>query len=361
VLIPRVSGGVSVRLLGGLLAAALAFAACTVQRTPVDLGPPFLRVAGVTRVYELPAVSPPAWAPGGDLLALGTDDGVWEVPLEGTGPRQLAAIGRVTETAWGPGRSGLAAVAGGMLYTVDPSVPAAAPLAGSVGVRLVAWAPRGGRLAYVQSGTNGDALIVRDGSASSLSPLRVTLPDGLAARALRWLPDGRDLLIAAGPPGGPLSSRLLRIRVVRPTPIIGTVETDAVMAGAAIDRTGTQVAYISGAPDALASGHGVVTVSHLDGTGRRALTPPGTYTGLVWAPSGASLAFGEVRAPDEVAIEVVNAATGARLRVMDYRPELPQRGTALAIRWAPDGMRLAFGTDTGDTAGPVWVATLARQ
>ncbi len=359
-LIPRVRG-VRVRLPGVLLAAALAFAACTVQRTPVDLGPPFLRVVRAARVYDLPALSPPAWAPRGDAVGLGTDGGVWQVPLDGTGPHRLAAIGRVTAVAWGPGRAGLAAVAGGALYTLDPSVSEAVPVAGSANVRLVEWAPRAGRLAYVQSGSDADELIVSDGAGAARSPRRVVLPDGLAARALVWLPDGRGLLIAAGPRGGAVSTRVLRIRAVPPTLTITTALTDAAMSGPALDRTGTLVAYVGGTPDAVASGRGIVTVARLDGSGRRALTPPGTYTGLAWAPFGPSLAFGEVLGADEVALEVVNTATGARLRVIDYRPELPQHGTAMVIRWAPDGLRLAFGTDTGDNAGPVWVATFARQ
>ena len=189
----------------------------------------------------------------------------------------------------------------------------------------------------------------------------MALPDGLAARVLEWLPDGLDLLAAVGPRGDAVTSRVLRIRAARPTPTLTTVVAGAAMTGAALDPTGTRVAYVGGTSDDLMHGHGMVMVGRLDGMGRRSLTAPGTYTGLAWAPFGASLAFGEVLGSDEVIVEVVNADTGARLQVMDYRPEVPQRGTALAIRWAPDGLRLAFGTDTGDTVGPVWVATLGRQ
>ena len=363
-LIPRVSGGVRVRLLGGTPRSRTRV--CGVHGAADARGPGSAvspgggRDAGVRAARGQPAG---VGAAAATLLALGTDDGVWQVPLDGTGPHRLASIGRVTEIAWGPGRAGSPRSRAGSLYTVDPSVPAAVPLAGSADVRLVDVGPSR-RPAGVRAERHrrGRAHRVGTVAAPAARPLRVALPDGLAARALGWLPDGRDLLIAAGPRGGALSSRLLRIRAVRPTPIIGTVETDAVMAGAAIDRTGTLVAYVSGAPDALASGRGVVTV-----------VPPrrDRAAGADAARDLHRVGVGAVRrrrwrlarcvAPDEVAIEVVNAATGARLRVMDYRPELPQRGTALAIRWAPDGMRLAFGTDTGDTAGPVWVATLARQ
>ena len=358
---PRDGAGTRVRLLGMLLAAALAFAACTVQRTPAEVGPPFLRVVRVARLYDVPAVSPPAWAPRADALAFGTDDGVWQVPLDGTGPRRLASIRRVTSVAWGSARAALAAEAGGTLYIIDPTAAAAAQVAGSAGARLPEWAPRGGGLAYVEDGAGGDTLLLWTAGGRTRAPRRVALPAGFTARTLRWLPDGRDLLVAGGPPGGAASTRVLRVATARSTPTVVSVGPAAVMTAPTIDGAGTEVAYIGGTSDELAAGHGVVTVSRLNGTGKRALTSPGTYTGLAWAPSGRSLAFGDVLASDRVALEIVNAATGARLRVAEYRPELPQTDTELAIRWAPDGLRLAFGTDTGDHAGPVWVATLARE
>jgi len=47
------------------------------------------------------------------------------------------------------------------------------------------------------------------------------------------------------------------------------------------------------------------------------------------------------------------------MRTSEYRSE---PGAAPAtIAWSADGTRLAFGNDTGETVGVVWLATLERR
>ncbi|HYM69170.1 MAG TPA: hypothetical protein VEZ44_06205 [bacterium] len=352
-----------VRLLAGVLAAALVFTACTVQRTPAGLGPPFLRVAEVTRVSDVAASSPPTWGPRGRVLAFGTDDAVWQVRPDGTGARRLATLPRVTEVAWAPGGRSLAVVSDGTLYTVGLDGLRPAGVWGGAGVRLVTWAPRDMRLAYVvPSGDHDEIATWQDGSdgrrARSVS---VALPAGLVVQTVGWSPDGRDLVLALAPQGEASSTRLLRIaaRALHPVAIpLGWRDT---MAGPAFDPLGRFVAYVGGSPDAATGARGQIVVVRLDGTGRRTLTPGGVYTGLSWAPSGTVVAFGAAIAPNETSVEVVDVTTGARLRIADYHPEIVEYARALVTRWAPDGLHLAFGTDTSDGRGPVWVATLERR
>jgi len=365
VLIARVAGGAVVRLLAGMLAAALALVGCTVERTAVGVGPPFLRVVAVARASEMAAVSPPAWAPRGTALAFGTADAVWVMQADGTAARRLVSLPHVTQVAWAPDARSLAAVSAGAVYVfgLDGATALAVPQAGG-GVRLVAWAPRGERLAYAAAGVSHDAVWTWDAGARAARAARppVGFPDGLAIRTLEWLSDGDDLFVAAGPRDDAPSTRLLRVRMSRPRPTIVALPSHVAVAEPTSDPRGRFVAYVAGrSPDRLGGGHDRVVVARLDGTGERPLTPEGAYTGLAWAPSGTVLAFGAVAGPDEVSVDIVDVMTGARLRIMDYRPEVAEGARALAIRWAPDGLRLAFGTDTGDGAGPVWVATLARR
>jgi len=374
VLIARVAGGAVVRLLAGVLAAALALVGCTVERTAVALGPPFLRVVGVGRASEMAAVSPPAWAPRGAALAFGTADAVWEIQADGTAARRLVSLRHATQVAWAPDARSLAAVAEGVVYVfgLEGTAPVAVTEAGG-GVRFVAWAPQGERLAYAAAGVSHDAIGTwnagdRAGRARGAGGARgargapMGLPDGLAVRTLDWLADGGDLFVAVAPRGDAPSSRLLRVRMTRPRPTTVLLPLRGAMAEPTPDPRGRWVAYVAApSPDGLGSGHDRVVVARLDGTGGRPLTSEGTYTGLAWAPSGTVLAYGAVAGPDEVAVEIVDVTTGARLRITDYRPEVAEDARVLAIRWAPDGLRLAFGTDTGDGVGPVWVATLERR
>ncbi|MHB8733171.1 MAG: TolB-like translocation protein, partial [bacterium] len=111
------------RLPGAILAAVFVCAACAVQRVPIGAGPPFLRSAGLVRISDLRAISPPAWAPDGRHLAFGTADALWSVRPEAgdAGRRRIAAAAGAERVAWSPDGRTLAALVGGRLlgYALD--------------------------------------------------------------------------------------------------------------------------------------------------------------------------------------------------------------------------------------------------
>ncbi len=369
------------RLAGVAVLAALALAACTVRRIPVGLGPPFLRVEALTRVSDLPATSPPAWAPDSRRLAFGAEDGVWIAAADRRAARPLAALRPATLVAWAPDGRRLAALAGGVLYALALDGAPPQPLVPAGGVRLFAWDPAGGRIAYVAGRGGRQELRVWEppghhAPGHAVPGALVPIAGAAEVRALDWLPGGRGLFVALGPRGDPRATRLLRIDLAAPgrtdarpggagspAPIPGEGSMGQPVTwfgsgtGWALAPGGRFLAYVGGGPG---PGRARVVVARPDGTGRRGLTPAGAYSGLAWSPSGTLLAFASAAGDGEVRLLIADVTTGERLEVADYRPEIASPGGVLAVRWAPDGLALAFGTDTGETAGPVWVARLSR-
>jgi len=348
-----------VRLLGGILAAVLTFAGCTMYRMPVDSGPLFLRVVGLRRVSDRVAVSPPAWAPRGRRLAFSTDEAVWIVSPDQHVEQRLASLPHVTEISWAPAGRALAALADGRLYllSLDGSPPRS--VAAAQDVRLIAWARSGTRLAYVAARGGGDDLWVTDaGDAGPRSTTtHLAIPTSLEARMIAWLPGSRAIMVGAGPHGLDVTDRFFTVTGSRI--IAGPLTLRDAARYPEVSPTGKFLAFLEGPADDVLSGRGEVTVIREDGTGRRTLGPHGVYGGLAWSPAGSTLAIGRGD-QGHIAVEIVDAVTGSRLLVDDYRPEIPSSGSAFSIAWSPDGRALAFGTNTGATVGPVWVATLAR-
>ncbi len=364
---PPHRGGLWVRLPGFVLVAALAVSACAVRRVPAAVGPSFLRVQGLERISDLLAVSPAAWSPDGRRLAFGTEDAVWVVQAAPGRDRErrLAALAHVTRAAWSPDGRSLAVLAGGTLYTLDvdalgPDGARPRPVTHDEAVRFFAWDPARHRVAYVASGAAHEDLrvwtagSVREAAASSRT--LSAIPTALDGRRLDWLPDGQGLLLALGPRGDARSDRMLRTALTSPRPTSTVIALREPVPSPVPGPRGDLLAFVSGSPTGARPAAGRVTVMRLDGTGRRALTDAGAYSGLSWSPSGTLLAFAE-EGGDLIRLWIVDVTSGERLRVADYRPEGASHG-ALAIEWGPDGLRLAFGTDTGEAAGPVWVAQL---
>jgi WD40 repeat protein len=361
VLIDRPTSWGSARLLGGILAAVVMFAGCTMSRMPIDSGPVFLRVAGVRRVSDRIAVSPPAWAPRGRRLAFSTDEAVWMLSLDQHDEQRLASLPHVTEVGWAPTGRRLAALSAGRLCVLSLDGAPPRPVAAPPDVRLFAWARSGTHLAYVAARGGRDTLWVTDDEDADREPKTsrayLAIPEPLEARMVAWLPGGQEMIVAAGPrnldvtdrffivTGSGIGTRPLRLRDAARYPEVAP--------------TGRFLAFLEGTAGDVLSGRGEVTIIREDGTGRRVLEPPGVYGGLAWSPSGSTLALGRAD-QGHIAVEIVDAVTGSRLLVDDYRPEIPSSGSAFSIAWSPDGRALAFGTNTGATVGPLWVATLTR-
>jgi hypothetical protein len=358
------------RLPGAILAAVFVCGACAVQRVPIGAGPPFLRSAGLARVSDLRAISAPAWAPDGRHLAFSTADALWSVRPEAgdIGRRRIAAVAGAERVAWSPDGRTLAALAGGRLLAFALDDPSPRALVPAVGIKDYAWPPAGrtgfgrgqagGGPAYATANGAGTALWTTTAAGGAV---RIgSLPPGLEVRALAWLAGNAGVAVVAGDRGA-AADRVVFIRLgVRAAPRVQVLPPgghDPVPS-----PEGRFIAYLDGA---AASGAGEggetrVTVMRADGTGRRALTPPGRYTGVAWSPAGTVLAYAR-QEEGRAALEIADVLTGERLWLGDYRPEAAPPQAPLAIVWAPDGTRLAFGTDTGRREGFVWVATLERR
>jgi len=344
-------------------------AACAVQRVPIGAGPPFLRSAGLVRISDLRAISPPAWAPDGRHLAFGTADALWSVRPEAgdAGRRRIAAAAGAERVAWSPDGRTLAALVRGRLlgYALDDPSPRA--LVPDVVVRDYAWPPpgRGGfeRGTFAGAGpvyatSNGAGVALWTVPASGAAVRIGSLPPGLEMHTLVWLSGNAGLAVTAGDRGA--ADRVVFFRVgVRAAPRVQVLPPGG--RDPVPSPEGRFIAYLDGAAASGAGeGEARVAVMRADGTGRRALTPPGRYSGVAWSPAGTVVAYARAES-GRVALEIAGALTGERLWLGDYRPEAAPPQAPIAIVWSPDGTRLAFGTDTGRREGFVWVATLERR
>jgi len=361
-----------VRRLGAILAAVFMCGGCAVARVPIGAGPPFLRFAGLERLSELPAVSPPAWAPDGTSIAFSTADAVWVVRPAAV-PRdehRLARVAGVKRVAWSPDGGTLVALAGGRLLGIpldDPSPHVAAPIEG---VRLLAWPPaaparsgqawRGTAEAAVAASAPGGGMVVWSvdiatgpGERGGVRPRRLgSVPRGLEARSLAWLAGNNGgVVLSTDDPAHDTAHLVFMGSGARAAPFVQTLAPGD--HAALPSPQGRFIAYLRDEGDGSR-----VCVMRADGSGRRALTAAGRYSGLAWSPSGTLLAFAE-QSGDGAALEIAGVLTGVTMRAAQYRPEPAAAPTAIA--WSADGTRLVFGTDTGDSVGVVWLATLERR
>jgi len=362
-----------VRRLGAILAAVFICGGCAVARVPIGAGPPFLRVAGLARLSDLPAVSPPAWSPDGTSIAFSTADAIWVVRPAAV-PRdehRLARVAGVRHVTWSPDGRTLVALAGGRLLGIpldDPSPRVAAPIQG---IRLLVWPPagsggsgeawRGIAQAAVAASVPGAGTVVWSvdiatdpGERGGARPRRLgSVPRGLEARSLVWLAgDNGGVVLSADDPAEDTAHLIFLRSGARAA---ARVQTLAPGDHAALPSPGGRfIAYLHDERD----GGSRVCVMRADGSGRRALTAAGRYGGLAWSPSGTLLAF-VAQAGDGDALEIAGVLTGETMRAGEYRPE-PAEAPSTVV-WSADGTRLAFGTDTGATAGFVWLVTLERR
>jgi len=335
-------------------------AGCEVRRAPAPESTRQLRVAGVRRIIDQPALSPPAWSPDGTRFAFSADQGLY-VSTSGSGaPRKIAAVRMATSISWSPTLDLLAVVDRGTAWTIraNGSERRRVDLPGFVTAAV--WAPGGDRLAVALRRTSGGAPAFELWLTSRTGGFRrmvTRAPAGSVMRDVQWLPNSLYLLYGLARPSDQVVREVWQVRVAYPDrhqiPIAGA----ATMVRLA--PSGRAIAYVTAGE--RGGGRGRVVVSRPDGSGRFAVTAePGRYSGLAWSPQGDKLAFAEVR-DAHAEIWVADAEAGGRMQVHSYAMEFSDPRSVLSIVWSPDGRRLLFGTNSGTSHGPIWMASFERR
>jgi Tol biopolymer transport system component len=347
-----------------LVAVLLAAAGCQIRRQPAPVGVGLLEVADVARATDRAALSPVAWSPDAHRFVYGARDGVWMHRLgDGRGSR-IAPGEAVTAVAWSNTAGSIAYVDRGVLFTMQPDGARRrrVPLRGVAS--LPAWAPGGDRLVVAVHQPGAGAV----GGDASGPRLWVTSPDGAMLRqimwqprgrsiaALGWYPDALHLFVGLAPGDGETIAEWWRIRIAYPDfrrlPAVPSHVLESLLS-----PTGEWVAYIA----AEAGGERVYLV-RTDGSGRRAASAVARRaSGLAWAPHGDKMAYGVLISEAQAEVHVAAAMGGMQKLVAGYRLEFPDPAAGMSLTWSPDEARLAYGTNTGSMAGPVWIAHFAPR
>jgi Tol biopolymer transport system component len=330
-------------------------AGCQVSRPPAPESTRQLRVVDVRRVVDRPARSPAVWSPDGAALAFTADGRVWVYRLEGT-LRSVAAVREGRRLSWSGPVGLLAVVDEGTVWTLRPDGTSRRLL--PLGGRAVhaAWAPGSDRLAVVvrrpQPGGVADELWLtnRDGGFRRLV---YAAPSGRRIADVQWFSDSLYLLVGLSADGRAITETW-RVRIAYPDrrslPVEGPADA------LALSPSGRQLAVVVRDRSEVRR----LVVQRLDGTGRLTLAT-GRLSGVSWSPQSDKVAFALIGPDGWAEVVAVDADGSGRLPVHAYGLEFPGPAAAVAAAWSPSGRALAFGTDTGDTVGPVWVARLARR
>jgi hypothetical protein len=73
------------------------------------------------------------------------------------------------------------------------------------------------------------------------------------------------------------------------------------------------------------------------------------------------MAYGVLISEAQAEVHVAAAMGGMQKLVAGYRLEFPDPAAGMSLTWSPDEARLAYGTNTGSMAGPVWIAHFAPR
>jgi hypothetical protein len=342
-----------------LVAVLLAAAGCEVRRQPAPVGVGLMRVVGVVRGTDRAALSPIAWSPDGRRFAYGSREGVWVHGVDDPAGVRIAPGEVVTAIAWSGPADVLAYVDRGVLHTVQPDgrERRRVPLRGVVSHPV--WAPGGDRLAAAVHQPGGGRPSVR---------LWITSPDGATLREIRWdpggagiaalgwYPDAVHLFVGLAAPDGETIAEWWRVRIAYPDFLRLPGPPDGV-AEAVMSPNGRWIAYVVGE-----SGGERAYVVRVDGSGRRPMSNAfRRISGLAWAPHSDKVAYGVLVSEAQAEVHVAAVAGPARLLAASYRLEFIDPAAGLSLAWAPDERRLAYGTNTGSMAGPVWMARFAPR
>jgi Tol biopolymer transport system component len=340
-------------------AAALLAAGCQVQRHAAPVGVELLEVRGVGRATDRAALSPVAWAPDGRRFAYGGRDGVWVHRLGDAAGAKIAPGDVVTAVAWSGPADTLAVVDRGALWTMRPDGSARRRIGVPGVVTRAVWAPGGDRLALIvhvpsQAGAPGHTQLWWTGPDGSIVRQVLWGPPERRAVALHWYPDALYLFVGLAA-DGEAAVEWWRVRIAYPD-FQRLPGPPAPALDAALAPTGEWITYVA----ATASGQRAYAVRP-DGSGRHPVSADvRRIAGLAWSPHGDKIAYGllidERVAEVFVSAAAVAAASGSPGRpVATHRVEFPDPAIELSLAWAPDEAHLAFGTNTGAFAGPVWL------
>jgi Tol biopolymer transport system component len=304
-------------------------------------------------------LSPVAWAPDGRRFAYGARDGVWVHGVGDAGGARIAPGEAVTAVAWSAEADAIAYVDRGVLYTVRPDgrERRRVPLRGVASHPV--WAPGGDRLAVAahQPGVHppADRLWITSPSGALMREVQWDPRTGSIV-TLGWYPDALHLFVGLGSADGETIAEWWRVRIAYPdyrrlpSPPPRVVESS-------LSPRGDWVAYVAdGSAGERAS------VMRLDGSSRREVSAAGhRVSGITWSPHGDKVAYGVLVGEAQADVHVAAVMGTARMLVATYKLEFPDPAAGLALAWSPDGTRLAYGTNTGSMAGPVWIARFAPR
>jgi hypothetical protein len=196
----------------------------------------------------------------------------------------------------------------------------------------------------------------------------VTSPDGATLRrimweprrgsiaTLGWYPDALHVFVGLAATVGETIAEWWRIRIAYPD-YRQLPPVPAQVVEAAPSPAAEWIAYIA----AEAGGERVYVV-RADGSGRRAVSSvTRRASGLAWAPHGDKVAYGVLLNEAHAEVHAAAAVGRAQKLVATYRLEFPDPAAGMSLAWSPDEARLAYGTNTGSMAGPVWIARFASR
>lgn len=319
-------------------------------------------------------VGVPAWSPDGQQLAYVRQGRIMLIGANGGASTKLTLTGMgdaFDEPAWSPDGKQLAVSGqwrggsaralldgppGAPIWLVEVATGTPRRLTPEgVAARAPAWSPDGRQVAYFAADSGG-GLRVEVQAVDRPQPRTVTRTAGIEPRRVRWSPDGQWLFFVAEgrfrrvPVSGGESSEIpfeASLTFSRPgyarTPVRfpepGSTASARGFAGLALSPDGSRIAMLA---------LGRLWLISSDGSARAIAEVPAFAYGLVWSPDGRQVAWTALSNSSQEDLWATEIATGVTRRLTALRGE---EGWAA---WSPDGRWLAFyhWPKSGSTAPP---------
>jgi Tol biopolymer transport system component len=240
---------------------------------------------------------------------------------------------------FGPAANGVIAYAAdGEIYTADPATGQAKLVVSGPDTDLrPIFSPDGTRLAFERKNqrTGPGHLYVANTDGSDLT--RVTPEPLMATNSYTFSPDGREILISAGPEGAETLSLAKADGSAIRALSIGTLFAHE---PAYRPPSGEEIVFVGNEPGVAATGLYAVKP---DGTGRRTIVPPANLimSDPIWSPDGEQIAYSAWAVDYETGGSLVRgfvvSPDGQANRVL--RP-IPDNDLNAVADWSNDGARL---------------------